>query len=399
MTDRSRPCAIAIVIIILSGLAARAHADVPPQRADAPQVPRAEWPAACEANVAAACNFLGMAHDVGVGAEHDPARAAVLYRKACDLGSGWGCHNLVGTVESMAARATLLQKACNLGYAKACHQLGGHLARGAFGAAQVANALPLYQRGCDLGFGEACHALALHYDAGDLGVRDQPRSARLLGRACDLDAMASCFLLAQSHLAGKGHVARDVPRALALLTKACGTAAFADADIDKMPSGEACRLLAAHVEPARARELLARACQFGAEEACWDMAERFASGSDGLARDAPRSLSFLRHTCDQREAHLIVPPVVGRACNAAGARLRAGEPATAADLFRRACELENAEGCNNLARAHTLGEGVPADQALGSKARSEACRLGYKPACDYIRCSITLGCVPRDGRP
>lgn len=359
-------------------------------------MPRAEWPAACEANLAAACNFLGMAHDVGVGAEHDPARAAVLYQKACDLGSGWGCFNLVGTVEGMAARATLLQKACNLGYPNACHQLAGHLARGAFGAAQIANALPIYERGCDLGLGDACHALALHVESGDLGVQDKARAVALLGRACDLDYMASCFALAHAHLEGSAEVARDVPRALAFLTKACGTVAFAEVDIDKMPSGEACRLLAAHVEPTRARELLARACQFGAEDACWDMAERLASGSDGLPRDAPRSLSFLRHACDQREAHLIVPPVVGRACNEAGVRLRSGEPALAVELFRRACELENAEGCGHLARAYALGEGVVADPSVSGKARSDACRLGWKPACDYIRCSITLGCVPRD---
>jgi len=73
---------------------------------------------------------LGTLYERGQGLTKDDARAAQLYERACDAGSGTGCGFLGDMylkgrgVKKDKSRATVLwRKACQLGWAQACMKL------------------------------------------------------------------------------------------------------------------------------------------------------------------------------------------------------------------------------------------------------------------------------------
>jgi TPR repeat protein len=65
-------------------------------------------------------------------------------------------------------------------------------------------------------------------------------------------------------------------------------------------------------------------------------------------------------------------------------RVNAGrEPARAATLYDRACQLGNPSGCNNLGILFQRGYGVQRDKGRAKQLWTRACELGHKAACEY----------------
>jgi len=86
------------------------------------------YEAACAA-YAPACFNAGSAYLAGEGVPRDPARAGVLYAKACDGGEPRGCFNLgvlhrrgEGVPKNAARAAAMFKKACAGGVANACRE-------------------------------------------------------------------------------------------------------------------------------------------------------------------------------------------------------------------------------------------------------------------------------------
>ncbi|WP_367179176.1 tetratricopeptide repeat protein, partial [uncultured Campylobacter sp.] len=50
-------------------------------------------------------------------------------------------------------------------------------------------------------------------------------------------------------------------------------------------------------------------------------------------------------------------------------------------LFSKACDLEIAEGCNNLGYLYESGKGVKKDKSMAKKYYGKACDLGIKRSC------------------
>src|SRR5438094_5062081 len=76
------------------------------------------------------CNNLGLMYGNGDGVAKDAARAAALYRKACDGGDARGCTNLGvmyangdGVAKDAAQAVALNRKACDGGDAGGCTNL------------------------------------------------------------------------------------------------------------------------------------------------------------------------------------------------------------------------------------------------------------------------------------
>jgi len=146
--------------------------------------------AGCDLDVGSACNRAAVQR-YDDGPSQDIEHADRLARKACDLGSAWGCMNLGDQriVEDDPEGAKVwLAKACDAGLAQGCNLLGVAYYR----ASQDAElGLPFFHRACDMDFGQACtniHALTFTED---------PRNAwNYAMRGCELDFEEGCSAIA-----------------------------------------------------------------------------------------------------------------------------------------------------------------------------------------------------------
>lgn len=65
------------------------------------------------------------------------------------------------------------------------------------------------------------------------------------------------------------------------------------------------------------------------------------------------------------------------------------DPAKARDLFRRACELKDRDGCFNLARMLETGLGGPEDVEAAGALYNQSCDLGHAPSCNNLAVLLT----------
>jgi len=59
------------------------------------------------------------------------------------------------------------------------------------------------------------------------------------------------------------------------------------------------------------------------------------------------------------------------------------DPARAAPLYDRACQLGNSTACNNLGILFQRGYGVKRDKGRAKQLWKRACELGHAAACEY----------------
>ena len=77
------------------------------------------------------CAKLAWSYDAGNGVRANKARAAELYKPACETGKVWACFNLAllyedgdGVPKDKTIAAALFRKACDGGDADACKKVG-----------------------------------------------------------------------------------------------------------------------------------------------------------------------------------------------------------------------------------------------------------------------------------
>ena len=114
---------------------------------------------------------------------------------------------------------------CDDGDAAACMLSGQSMLSRRGSASDKSTGLAAYTRGCELGAGSACGiAAAVILRDVDDGVPRTGATAevnRLLSLGCDRDFMQACIRLAQLYATGRGELAADPARAVALYAKAC----------------------------------------------------------------------------------------------------------------------------------------------------------------------------------
>jgi TPR repeat protein len=117
----------------------------------------------CQSRVAADCFIAARILDFGVGMKEDYGIAVELYRKACDLGDGYGCSSLgfmygsgQGVGKDEAKAVELYRKACDLGDGRGCWSLGFMGERGQGVGQDAATAGALSRTAGDLGDENAC---------------------------------------------------------------------------------------------------------------------------------------------------------------------------------------------------------------------------------------------------
>ncbi|MGH6781016.1 MAG: tetratricopeptide repeat protein [Sphingomonadaceae bacterium] len=190
----------------------------------------------------------------------DFARAAELYRQACDVGDGGACALLgamyvdreQGMEPDLDRALALYESGCNAGNAIACDAAkdmratesearqrelaakaedveGGDDAKEA--EADPSDPVPItveqMQQGCDNNVGLDCLTLGYIYRDGNGAPKDFARAITMFRKACDISNIADpydghrgCHILASYHESGDG-VPRDLERALQLYEKSC----------------------------------------------------------------------------------------------------------------------------------------------------------------------------------
>lgn len=255
------------------------------------------------------------------------------------------------------------ERRCVEGHLDDCVVAGRQLEqRGSIGAGYASE---LYKYACDQGHAPACRGLGGLYERG-LGVeRDEARGRALHEQACEGGDAPACTVLAARMIEDDNREGR----ALSLFVQAChrgdpyacgeyGSQLARRPDQAKQSAlyferacvggiGSACRTLltqartSRHVDPARERELLERACRAADAESCVELGDGFRLGSF-----APKS------------------------------------SAQAALRYRTACESGLLSGCVRLAELTASGDGVARDVERASELYGRACGGGLKAACE-----------------
>jgi TPR repeat protein len=231
--------------------------------------------------------------------KQDPARAASLYRRACDAAIVSGCVGIAhlmlegrGVGKDVAEANRLLTTACGSGNAIACGSLGYSYAEGIGAAQDLKKAVALYQKACDGNDTLGCYNLAQLYNSDRLG-NQQAKSAPLYKRACDASEMMACSMLGSLYTEGHG-VDKDYSAAETLLSKACdhGEANVGCGELAMLYNHGWGVIRDLH----RAKDLYRRSCDVGNPISCDHLANLLAD--DG---EIEKALTLRKRACEQGE--------------------------------------------------------------------------------------------------
>jgi len=216
---------------------------------------------------------------------------------------------------------------------RACTSLGYMYAEGRTVDKDEAKAAELFEKGCKYNDPRGCTAFAMALVSGTGVKRHETKAAELFGKACEHDDPSGCTNLGFMYAIGQG-VAKDEAKALELFQTAC----------DGGNTTGCKNILGYH----------AAACKRGEGQGClaggrWAQAMlEKESLPTGLQLDQSTVASFLSE---------------------------------AARLLEGACNDEKAESCAALASMYSKGEGVGQDPAKAAELDKRACELGLTAAC------------------
>lgn len=289
---------------------------------------------------------LGEAYETGRGLPQDDAKAARVYRNACEAGAP-----------------------------EACARIAAMLDEGR-GAPADPTASALYAaKACDGGVFDACAAAGVARSLGQGVPRDDAHAASLFKRGCSGGSARACALLGLAHAYGRG-VAKDDARAAELLRGACSGG-------DALSCRELAHLLSTALPPVRddraALDLFLRACEQGEVAACSSAGTLLASGA-GAPPSPERAVVLWTRACDSGNAigctRLGLAHLKGRGV--------AKDVAKASQLLDKGCAAGSTSACNVLGIAHAFGDEVPRDNARAEALFRAACELGSATGCTRL---------------
>jgi TPR repeat protein len=359
---------------------------------------------ACHDGDQGACVALGVDYALGVGLERNAQRALELYRGGCAQKVQIGCvlegWALVRDPATKDRRGhALIEAACAAGESLGCYTLGLAAWLGKGEPKKTSRAAQVWRKACVGGEKLACTGLAYLLDTGSGAKRDSTEAARLLEQTCKGGDGNACAYLGGLQWKGRG-VAVNHVRASELFDEAC-----------RDGSSRGCAALGVlRVVEGRtkeARPFLALACSAGDATGCMLLGvwhENFGAVADAVPplttaceRDqglACRALGLLyargRVT---NPGKMSSAALFERACdlddafgcyNLAIEREHRGDYAAAAAPVRKACKLDPDEQCGELARLAFLGKGMPRDTALSLNIWRKACDSGEAEGCSGL---------------
>jgi hypothetical protein len=148
----------------------------------------------CEAQNGDACSILAFYTGARRG---DVQKAAHLFKRACDLGSGMGCEgfarNLMrgeGVAKDETRAVDLLEQMCRAGRGRSCTLAGEAHIAGRGRSTDTVQGLRLIEQGCGYGNSEGCRLMADPHVLDD--IDSAVKSARSKEIACERGETEAC---------------------------------------------------------------------------------------------------------------------------------------------------------------------------------------------------------------
>ena len=224
------------------------------------------------------------------------------------------------------------------------------------------------------------------------------QTAKRYQKSCDSGNPTDCLHLSDAYVAGTG-VTKDQDKATALIQQAAGLYQKACDGGDStacLKTGDMW-MKYSHGNYDSANPLYRKACDGGNSTGCYNLAVAYAFGY-GLPVDNAQAAAFYQKACDGGHAS---------GCVDAGFMYSMGlkspvpqDQARGTALFRKACEdhkivtdeqyygiLDDniATGCEELGNAYKSGLGVPIDMVQAAAFYRKACDLGNSFGCDNLK--------------
>ncbi len=321
-----------------------------------------KWELACRQGDTRMCVKMAQAFTDGLGdLKADPRVALGFWKKACEQGDGASCARAASIALDGSANFTDADAAQT--YAdRGCHQLRNQdscamLASAASARGDTGQATALADSSCAAGSDDGCRlkAQGLFYDGHD------PAAIPLFESACNAKSAWGCAGLADAYENGWGGVGKDRSRAAGYATRGCEQASGAGRSQACRQHGAYMTLTSDKTTINKGEQYLDASCRYGDAEACHWL------GLLGL-RDKP------------------------------GATTTIGE-----GLYyeRRACDLDYADGCDELGFAYEIGNGISVDDpgAIAVPLYDKACKLGNKDSCAKAAKIVADDPTVNDRRP
>jgi len=139
--------------------------------------------------------------------------------------------------------------------------------------------------------------------------------------------------------------------------------------------------VALHAQDAKTAARYQASCDAGYAPDCLALADLYASGK-GVPQSTVHGSALVQKAIDL-DMKACQQGNKSDACIQAGDLYAkyANDQVAANLLYRKACNLDNAPGCNKVAVLYENGTGIPKDNATAADYYSRACKLGNKPAC------------------
>ena len=285
---------------------------------------------ACDEDHPKACNNFGLLLRDGNGGPQDEARAMGVFEKACKMNNGQSCAHFaslcLNTPSKQPQARKALRTACDLHLETACYTFAVLSEKGVGGPVDLAMAWWGMHQGCRLGSDKACEHMKT--------FTSNPRA--LNETACRAGNMDACLLVGE--MADNGYYG---PR---------------DRSTAK-----------AHYEAA---------CRLGSATACNNAGEMWIKGVGGPVHEE-RAKWYFRLACREDEP---------KGCaNLALLSKWDGKLSKARSTYEKACKLNEATSCAELAWFWRWGWGGKRDAGKADALTAAACRLGLNEACPRRR--------------
>ena len=222
---------------------------------------------------------------------------------------------------------------------RACAFCGEMKIMGLGTKANIKQGITLLKQTCKDGDIYACSNLGFRYFAANKVDNDEFKAFNLLNYACDNGEFAACRYVAAFYENEIG-VAYDKDKIEHLYTLSCNN-----------DDAVSCHKLGLFYfnsndesQKLKANDCLTKGCNYGSVRACSFLGDLYSAGSNGLNKD-------------EKKAY---------------------------ELYRRACDGSDANGCYNLAEYYNSGKGISKSRNIAATILVKACELGSIKACDKL---------------
>jgi uncharacterized protein len=262
----------------------------------------------------------------------------------CEKGSAASCYNYADLMPRRTPeleRAAFYKKACDGGFGDGCAWYSVFARPEKWGLSALAqwkDVRDVAAQGCAMGSGISCENLGdiLSSPVDFPDFIDATASTKAYVRGCMLGDGTSCSVASAAYLSGDGVAA----------------------------------------SPAKAVELLDRACQSGANDQCADLAELLYEGNDGVPKDLPRAFPIARRACKKDTMYCTLAVKIGIDSKQ--------DDKTIFGLADRGCP-DDVDSCVILGELYEGGRGTTKDADKARQLWTTACKESEdEAACKHL---------------